>query len=214
MRVAAPSPRGSDGGTEESLLWALLDAAPDGLLVVDEQGTMRLANRRVEELFGYARGDLFGQQVEILLPERSRPHHRRHRDDFATRPRVRSMGDGGQLLGLRRDGSEFPVDISLSPLSAESRNWVMAAVRDSTERQASEHRLRQSAVLDEDDRVARELGDTVIRGLFGAGLRLQALHARVGTDVQAEVDSIVTDIDASIREIRGIIFAADRGGAG
>jgi len=193
-------------------LWALLDAAPDGLLVVDEQGRMQLANRRMEELFGYPRGELFGRPVETLLPERVRADHGQHRSDFAARPRVRSMGDGRHLLGRRRDGSEFPVDISLSPLLAESRHWVIAAVRDGTHRHASEDRRRRLALLDEEDRLARELGESVIRGLFGTGLRLQGLSARVAEDVAGDIDSIVADIDGSIREIRQAIFGLeDRG---
>ena len=167
---------------------------------------MHLANRRMEELFGYPRRELFSRPVEILLPELSRPQHVQHRDGFAAGPRIRSMGDGGHLLGRRRDGTEFPVDISLSPLSADDRSWVIATVRDGTQRRASEHRRRQVAVLNEEDRMARELGESVIRGLFGTGLRLQSLHARVGADIQTEVDAIVSDIDASIRHIRSAIF--------
>jgi PAS domain S-box-containing protein len=190
----------------DAVLWAILDAAPDGLLIVDEQGLMQLANRRLEELFGYERGELFGRPVEALLPARSRQVHAEHREGFAARPRVRSMGDGGHLVGLRRDGSEFPVDISLSPLDTGSRHWVIAAVRDGSQRRVSEERRRQIALLDEEDRMARELGETVIRGLFGSGLRLQALRGRVPTDLRDDVDAIVGDIDASIREIRQAIF--------
>src|SRR5690348_2749317 len=99
--VTVPGPRGTSEGITDAVLWALLDAAPDGLLVVDEQGLMHLANRRMEELFGYPRRELFSRPVEILLPERSRPQHVQHRDGFAAGPRIRSMGDGGHLLGRR-----------------------------------------------------------------------------------------------------------------
>jgi len=208
--VPGPGRSGTDAGIADALLWALLDAAPDGLLVVDEHGLMQLANRRVEELFGYPRGDLFGRPVEILLPERSRQQHLRHRDEFAVRPRLRSMGDGKHLLGLRRDGAEFPVDIALSPLTTDARAWVIAAVRDGTHRRASEQRRREIAVINEDDRMARELGESVIRGLFGTGLRLQALRVRIAGELQAEVDSIVSDIDSAIQEIRAAIFGLGR----
>jgi signal transduction histidine kinase len=86
-------------------------------------------------------------------------------------------------------------------------------VRDDSERRAGEDRRRESAVLDEEDRMARELGESVIRGLFGTGLRLQSLRSRVAADVQDEVDSLVTDIDATIREIRHAIFGRSRQGA-
>lgn len=199
-------------GIGDAVLWALLDAAPDGLLIVDERGLMQLANRRMEELFRYDRGDLFGRPVETLLPDDSRHTHVQHRETYAARPRIRSMGDGRNLLGRRRDGSVFPVDISLSPLTTESRQWVIAAVRDGTQRQASEERRRQIALLNEEDRMARELGESVIRGLFGTGLRLQSLRSRVTSDVQDEVDSIVGDIDGTIREIRNAIFGMTREG--
>lgn len=204
--VAVPGPRVADAGIDEALVWALLDAAPDGLLVVDEHGVMKLANRRMEELFGYDRGDLFGRSVETLLPERSRELHLEHRGGFSARPRIRSMGDGRHLLGRRRDGSEFPVDISLSPLTIDPNHWVIAAVRDGSQRQASEDRRRQIALLNEEDRMARELGDSVIRGLFGTGLRLQALRSRLIGEIQSDVDDIVVGIDNSIREIRQAIF--------
>ena len=186
----------------------MLDAAPDGLLIVDEVGAMLLANRRLEELFGYERGDLYGRPVETLLPDHARGQHLEHRMAFAARPRVRSMGDGRHLLGRRRDGSEFPVDISLSPLTTQTRQWVIAAVRDATQRQASEDRRRQIALLNEEDRMARELGETVIRSLYGAGLRLQSLRSRAPAHLHEDVDSIVAGLDGSIREIRGAIFGA------
>jgi PAS domain S-box-containing protein len=176
-------------GIADAVVWALLDAAPDGLIVADEQGQMRLVNRRMEELFGYARGDLFGEPVETLLPEQSRDVHVAHRGGFNVAPHVRSMGSGLHLLGRRRDGSEFPVDISLSPLTTESRRWVIATVRDAT-----------------DYRIARDLGDTVVRGLFGAGLRLQALQPRVSHPVSDEIGELIGDIDDTIRDIRNAIF--------
>lgn len=193
-------------GIADAVVWALLDAAPDGMIVVDEQGQMRLVNRRTEELFGYSRGDLFGAQVETLLPERSREIHLTHRSTFVAEPHVRSMGSGLHLLGRRQDGSEFPVDISLSPLTTESRSWVIATIRDGTGRHQAEEQRRATAVSDEDYRIARDLGDTVVRGLFGAGLRLQGLQPRAGDAVRDEIGEVISDIDATIREIRAAIF--------
>ena len=205
-RPASGGSRTSPEGLGDAVLWALLDAAPDGILVVDEGGQVRLANYRVEELFGYDRGDLHGMPVETLVPDRARAAHLQPREEVAANPKVRSMGDGRHFVGRRRDGAEFPVDISLSPLVTESRRWVIAAVRDGTERRANEEHRQDAAIAAEEDRIARDLGETVIRGLFGTGLRLQGMRPRLPVGEQTVLDEIVEEIDGCIAEIRGAIF--------
>ena len=132
---------------------SLVENAPDATVVVDEDGLIRLVNAQTERLFGYYREELIGQPVETLIPARYHSRHVVDRTEYVIDPRVRPMGVGLDLYGLRKDGTEFPVEISLSPVITSEGKFIASAIRDVTERKAFEQRLQDlNAKLEEASR--------------------------------------------------------------
>ena len=155
---AAPEELPAGPVSEILLSSEFLEALPDAILAVDQKGIIFQVNSQVEKLFGYSRNQLVGKRVEMLVPERFRGQHTNHREDFASHPKTRRMGAGLELYGRRRNGSEFPVEISLSPVSIEGGTVVLSAIRDITDRKRIEQELRR-AHEELSQRTAEQIGE-------------------------------------------------------
>ena len=123
---------------------ALIDAAPDGLVVCDQNGTLVLANAEAERMFGYVHDELPGKALEVLIPEHVRPRHQHHLASYTAAPRLRPMGSNLDLRGCRKDGTEFPVEISLSPFETDRGVLIIAGVRDVTDRRHLERENKRA----------------------------------------------------------------------
>jgi PAS domain S-box-containing protein len=132
----------------------MLDAAPDAIVVVDQAGRIMLFNAIAEEMFGYAAAEVLGHPIERLLPDHLETAHQQHRASFFAAPRARLMGEGLDLFARRKDGSEFPVDVRLSPFEGETGNWVVSTIRDLTERKRAQETQALIASLVETSRYA------------------------------------------------------------
>jgi two-component system, sensor histidine kinase len=144
-----------------ALARSVLDAAPDAMIVIDGRGTICFANRQVSAVFGYAHEEIVGQNVEFLMPTRFRARHLSHRQSYSESLRLRPMGIGLELFGLRKDGAEFPVEISLSPIDDDNETLIAAAIRDVTDRKRVEAEL---IVARQNADVARESADRANQG--------------------------------------------------
>lgn len=186
---------------------AVFEAAPDGIVVVAPDGTIVDLNPRAIELFGYSREELMGRSVEVLVPEPQRDVHRAERVAYMREPRSRPMGAGIELVGRRKDGSTFPVEISLSPMNEGPDSLVISVVRDVSERK----RLRDfgvgalRAAEDERQRIARELHDDTAQRLAALLVRLQvAIRERSDEERSRLLDEIRRDILQTAEAVRRI----------
>jgi PAS domain S-box-containing protein len=165
----------------DELFRLAVESAPNAMILVDSAGTIVLVNAQTEKLFGYPRAELLGGSIEKLVPSRFRGAHPGHREGFFREPRARSMGAGRDLFGLRKDGTEVPVEIGLNPLQTEKGSFVLAAVVDITERKRAEERFRlavesaPNAMLMVDDKGRIVLANAQAERLFGYS-RQELLH--------------------------------------
>lgn len=197
-------------GQDQHRLAEVVEAIPDGVVIVDGDGLMVLVNREMERMVGYSREQMLGHTVEMLIPGDLRAGHSTNRQDFVTSARRRAMGHGLDLTAQRQDGSTFPVEIALAPADLDGKRVVIATVRDVTANRAADAELqaaRERVMLAEDhERIARDLHDTVIQRLFAAGLSLQSLLPTVPEQARAKIESIIDAQDDAIRELRTAIF--------
>ena len=198
---------------------SLLESAPDAVVITDREGRIVLVNAQTEALFGYPRDELFGHKVEMLLPDSVSEQHVEHRLDYHADPRTRPMGVGLELAGRRKDGSEFPVDISLSAIETSEGRLVTAFVRDITERQAAAELQRSlaerravlehlvSAGEEERQRIAADIHDDSIQAIWTAGLRLQVLRRELDDPrLLGLLADLEKTIEQSISRLRNLLF--------
>ncbi len=195
-----------------AVLWQLLDALGDGLALVDENGTIAVANRRCAEMFGYRREELTGLPVDELVPPDVRDAHQRYQTGYRRAPEDRPMGERVRLAALRQDGATFPVEISLSPVPTATENYVLAVIRDATaaRRAGDLAALARNAAADQQQQ-AKDLLDRVVHRLFRVGLSLQAAADLPGETVRQHLGEALAQLDEVIHEIRDYAFTSGNG---
>lgn len=208
-RPAGPQHRPQDAPVTPAMLWNVIDALADGVVLADADGMLVLANRRAQEMFGYARRELVGRPVESLIPADLRAAHLGQRAGYAHRPTARPMGARARLVGLRKDGSTFPVQISLSPVPTTTGRFTLAVVRDMGEsRSRADLADLARAAAAEQAHHGREALDRVVKGLFHVGLSLQSATELPHDLAIQGIAEALRRLDDTIREIRDHTFAA------
>jgi PAS domain S-box-containing protein len=204
----------------------LLESAPDAMVIVNQAGEITLINSQTERMFGYSRNELIGRPVELLVPAALRSLHAAHRDDYYARPRPRAMGLGLDLRGARQDGSEFPVEVSLSTIETAEGMVVCAAVRDTSDQKRLEQELADSARRRAEDlrdfavsvqraqeeerrRIARELHDELGQRLTGLKLSLQVIEDDIPggeRNPTSRLRRLGEEVDRMIVEVRRLSY--------
>lgn len=190
-----------------AVLWQLIDTLGDGLALVAHDGTIALVNRRCAEMFGYQREELTGLPVDTLVPADVRAAHHSYRTGYQRAPQARPMAERSRLAGLRKDGATVPVEISLSPLPTASEDFVLAVIRDATQRARRTDLvdLARDAAADE-SQVTRDLLDRVVNRLFQVGLSLQAAAGLHGDVARKRLAEALDRLDEVIHEVRNYAF--------
>jgi PAS domain S-box-containing protein len=196
------------------------------MVIVNAAGRIEIVNSQAEKMFGYPREEMIGKPVDMLVPEQQRHQHLAHRSAYLRAPQMRPMGQGIDLFAVRRDGTEFPVEIALSPIQIDEREVVCAAIRDQTEQKELEARVMaaerergdsmrelaafvQGAQEEERRRVSRELHDDLGQRLAALKLGMQLFEqelARTSEPHRARLQTLVSDVDRMIAEVRRLSY--------
>ncbi|MDP6720987.1 MAG: PAS domain S-box protein [Pirellulaceae bacterium] len=182
---------------EQNLAELAIEAALFGMVMVNRDGVMVMVNSRTEMMFGYQRDELLGQQIEMLVPQRFRPGHPQLRQQYFQNPQPRPLGEGRYLFGVRSDGSEFPVELGLSPLETDEGLFVLAAVLDVTERKKeADEQARITHELKETQRASVNLMQDMERE------RTDAEKARAAAErAHAEAEQARTDLAQTVADL-------------
>jgi PAS domain S-box-containing protein len=192
----------------------LVESAPDGIVIANDDGVIVMVNEQTDRMFGYRREELVGRSVEALIPAGLRERHVRHRAGYQSRPELRPMGAGLDLVGLRKDGTEFPVEISLSPIAQEGGLLVNAVIRDISQRRALEEErerlLTEAETQRERERIAMDLHDGVIQSIYAVALGLEGsmedIEHESPATLRERIDRSINQLDEVMRDIRSYIF--------
>lgn len=192
----------------------VVDAAPNGILLVDDKGEIVLINANAEQMFAYERGELDGRAMSVLIPSRYSEQHRKHQESFFVKPESRPMGEGRELFAVRKDGSEFPVEIGLQPItSEEGKSMTMAVVVDISQRrrlQEERHKMEERVLEineNEQRRLGREIHDDLCQQLAAIACLARVVEQDLrksgapAADSIGEIVSLVSQANVRAREI-------------
>ncbi len=219
-RWPAPPQDGLENGPRpallnEAVLRQLIDALADGIMLADEDGRIVLANRLAAAMFGYQPAELAGQPVESLMPAGLRDAHRLRRASYALKPVARPMADRARLVGLRKDGSTIPVEVTLSPVPTASGHLFLAVIRDTVQVRAHDDLTDLvRAVLAEQTQHAEDLLERVIASLHHVGLSLDTAAGQPAELARERISSALHRLDDTIHDIRDHVFRSRHPGSG
>ncbi len=204
------TPQDASTALPPAVLRQVVDAFQDGVALADDQGTITLANPRLDAMFGYHHDELLGHPVEFLIPSDLRDAHRSLRASYDRAPRIWPIGEEAPLAGLRKDGTTFPAQISLSPVPTAAGQFTLAVIREVTETRRRQDRRHERSILHDRERIAGDLRDKVIQRIFAAGLALEGAAAMsTQPEVRRRVRNSVDDLDQAVRILRDTIFGLD-----